>query len=113
MAKKAEQEGAESLLPEGFLVQTKGRGHMVKSWVLQVVVLSHDSVGGFVTHCFVLESEMVKVLMVASLVFVRRAESRFVMSSLANSLPSQLSVNNLDKVNEMIDEILILVSSDS
>ncbi|XP_010671721.2 UDP-glycosyltransferase 88B1 [Beta vulgaris subsp. vulgaris] len=41
----------DSLLPEGFLDRTKDRGHVVKSWVPQIEVLGHVSIGAFVTHC--------------------------------------------------------------
>ncbi|CAN1158527.1 UDP-glycosyltransferase 88A1 [Linum perenne] len=44
---ETEEEPLETLLPEGFLERTKGRGYMVKSWAPQVAVLNHDSVGGF------------------------------------------------------------------
>ncbi|KAK1431750.1 hypothetical protein QVD17_08364 [Tagetes erecta] len=58
----------DSLLPDGFLDRTKDRGLVVKRWAPQVKVLSHESVGGFVTHCgwnSVLEATRAGVPMVA------------------------------------------------
>lgn len=65
------------LLPDGFLDRTKDKGLVVKTWAPQVAVLSHESIGGFVTHCgwnSVLEAVRAGVPMVAWPLY---AEQRF------------------------------------
>ncbi|XP_073058199.1 anthocyanidin 3-O-glucosyltransferase 2-like [Primulina eburnea] len=43
-------EDPEEVLPEGFLQRTSGVGKVI-GWAPQMAVLSHCSVGGFVSHC--------------------------------------------------------------
>ncbi|CAM0954443.1 unnamed protein product [Alopecurus aequalis] len=40
-----------TLLPEGFLERTGGKGLVVRSWAPQADVLRHRATGAFVTHC--------------------------------------------------------------
>ncbi|KAF8044097.1 hypothetical protein BT93_A2162 [Corymbia citriodora subsp. variegata] len=71
-----------SLLPDGFLDRTKERGLVVKKWAPQVAVLSHPSVGGFVTHCgwnSVLEAVCAGVPMLAWPLYAEQRHNRVLL----------------------------------
>ena len=72
----------EFLLPKGFLDRTKEKGLVVKNWVPQAAVLSHDSVGGFVSHCgwnSVLEAVCAGVPMIAWPLYAEQRFNRVVL----------------------------------
>jgi hydroquinone glucosyltransferase len=46
----SEELSLDELLPKGFFERTKEKGMVVRNWAPQGAILSHDSIGGFVTH---------------------------------------------------------------
>ena len=41
----------EDWLPKGFEKRMEGKGLILRGWAPQVLLLDHEAVGGFVTHC--------------------------------------------------------------
>ncbi|XP_047337440.1 scopoletin glucosyltransferase-like [Impatiens glandulifera] len=50
VVRKSNSNGKE-LLPEGFDDRIKNRGLIIRGWAPQVLILEHEAVGGFITHC--------------------------------------------------------------
>ncbi|RYR54142.1 hypothetical protein Ahy_A06g029398 isoform F [Arachis hypogaea] len=50
LVKKNEKDGAE-WLPKGFEKRMEGKGLIIRGWAPQILILEHQAVGAFVTHC--------------------------------------------------------------
>ncbi|KAL2921145.1 UDP-glycosyltransferase 88B1 [Bienertia sinuspersici] len=103
------------ILPEGFLDRTKEKGHVVKSWVPQIEVLAHESVGAFVTHCgwnSTLEAVCAGVPLVAWPLY---AEQKFNMISLVEeigiALPMDGSIDGFVSSREIEKRVKQVMSS--
>ncbi|KAF7849610.1 hypothetical protein BT93_L0484 [Corymbia citriodora subsp. variegata] len=45
------EEGKEEWLPDGYESRIQSKGLFIRGWAPQVLILDHEAVGGFVTHC--------------------------------------------------------------
>lgn len=49
--KAKNNDGEEEWLPEGYGKRVEEKGLIIRGWAPQVLILDHEAVGGFVTHC--------------------------------------------------------------
>ncbi|GMH28106.1 hypothetical protein Nepgr_029949 [Nepenthes gracilis] len=105
------------LLPRGFLERTRDSGIVVKSWAPQKEVLSHDSVGGFVTHCgwnSVLEAVCAGVPMVAWPLYAeQRFNSVILVEEIKVALPLETTEDRFVRADELEKRVRELMDSDS
>ncbi|KAF7849611.1 hypothetical protein BT93_L0485 [Corymbia citriodora subsp. variegata] len=45
------EEGKEEWLPDGYESRIRDKGLIIRGWAPQVLILDHEAIGGFVTHC--------------------------------------------------------------
>ncbi|CAJ2666192.1 unnamed protein product [Trifolium pratense] len=105
----------DELLPKGFLERTKEKGMVVRNWAPQGAILSHDSVGGFVTHCgwnSVLEAVCVGVPMIAWPLYAEQRLNRlFMVEEMKVALKLNES-NGFVSGTELDDRVKELMESD-
>ncbi|XWS68061.1 hypothetical protein CRYUN_Cryun04dG0058100 [Craigia yunnanensis] len=51
VVRKVNNEDEEEWFPEGFEERMEGKGLIIRGWAPQVLILDHEAVGGFMTHC--------------------------------------------------------------
>ncbi|XP_044468533.1 UDP-glycosyltransferase 88B1-like [Mangifera indica] len=106
----------ESFLPEGFSERTKDRGRLVKSWAPQKAILSHDSVGGFVTHCgwnSILEAVCAGVPMLAWPQYAEQKMNKiFLVEEMKIALPVDASEEELVSAIELEKRVSELTESE-
>ncbi|XP_027358968.1 UDP-glycosyltransferase 13-like [Abrus precatorius] len=106
----------EELLPKGFLERTKERGMVVKNWAPQVKVLSHNSVGGFVTHCgwnSVMEAVSWGVPMVAWPLYAEQRLNKVVMvEEMKVALPLKENEDGFVRAAELEGRVRELMDSE-
>ncbi|GMH19633.1 hypothetical protein Nepgr_021474 [Nepenthes gracilis] len=110
-----EEPSLESFLPEGFLERVKERGLVVRSWAPQMEVLSHDSVGGFVTHCgwnSVVEAVWNGVPMVAWPLYAEQKLNKvFLVEDVKLALPLKWSRTGFVSAAELEERVRELMDS--
>ncbi|KAF7835856.1 hydroquinone glucosyltransferase-like [Senna tora] len=97
-------------LPEGFLERTKERGLVVPSWAPQVQILSHGSIGGFLSHCgwnSVIESVNLGVPLIAWPLFTEQRLNAVMLSNgLKVALWPKMNENGI-VVNKEIGKVVM------
>ncbi|KAK7818244.1 hydroquinone glucosyltransferase [Quercus suber] len=103
-----------SFLPVGFIERTKEQGLVVPSWAPQAQVLSHDSTGGFLSHCgwnSTLESIMQGIPLIAWPLFAeQRMNALLLTEDLKVALRPKANEKNLvdrEEIAKVIKSLMV------
>ncbi|GAU29069.1 hypothetical protein TSUD_278250 [Trifolium subterraneum] len=112
----SEKLSLDELLPEGFLERIMEKGMVVRNWAPQGAILSHNSVGGFVTHCgwnSVLEAICEGVPMVTWPLYAEQRLNKFILvNEMKVALELNESKDGFVSETELKDRVKELMDSD-
>ncbi|PIM99809.1 hypothetical protein CDL12_27691 [Handroanthus impetiginosus] len=113
----ADEPDLDELLPEGILERTKDRGFVIKTWAPQKEVLSHDAVGGFVTHCgrsSILEAVSFGVPMIGWPIYAEQRMNRvFIVEEMKVALPLEEEADGFVTATELEKRVRQLMESET
>ncbi|XP_052619585.1 UDP-glycosyltransferase 88B1-like [Lactuca sativa] len=96
--------GLDAILPDGFKGRIGDKGMVVKNWAPQPAILSHESVGGFVSHCgwnSVLEAVVAGVPLVAWPLYAEQKMNRVYLVERIDTRETEISIQKaLDDINK-------------
>ncbi|TKY68956.1 Hydroquinone glucosyltransferase [Spatholobus suberectus] len=109
----AQNENPLEFFPYGFLERTKEQGLVIPSWAPQIEILSHSSIGGFMSHCgwnSTLESVLQGVPLIAWPLFAEQRMNAVMLSDgLKVALRPKVSGNGMVEKEEVAEVIKSLM----
>ncbi|KAK2413891.1 hydroquinone glucosyltransferase [Trifolium repens] len=105
-----------SFLPKGFKERTKNQGLVVPNWAPQTQILSHGSIGGFLTHCgwnSVIETIMLGVPMIAWPLFAEQKMNAVLLcDSVKVAMRLKFNEDGLVERDEIAKVVKLLMDDD-
>ncbi|XP_028802159.1 hydroquinone glucosyltransferase-like [Neltuma alba] len=102
-------------LPEGFLQRTRDQGLVIPSWAPQIQILSHNSIGGFLSHCgwnSILQSLQKGVPLIAFPLFAEQRMNACLLTDLKAALRPKVNEDGIVKWEEIGESIKNLMEGE-
>ncbi|KAK2665017.1 hypothetical protein Ddye_003591 [Dipteronia dyeriana] len=109
---KKEDKDKEEWLPEGFETRVEGRGLIIRGWAPQVLILDHEAIRGFMTHCgwnSILESVTAGVPMVTWPLSAEQFYNEKLVTDVLKTrwLEEKIIIVKRDDVNEAVTKLMV------